>query len=346
MAPLITGPFLSEAPLEDTRQYQRYLLTLNTTNSSSIVVEDEENLLIPYLISAIILFFGAACLLVLFFVKKYRPPLSPEKEATQDQKVQETTSKKVNFDNNLNNKSNKCLKTKALDFGANFKSNLPDGYSAALVGLGCTLLFFYYGLEVTTFQFVAPFVDYTDVPIYGSGSALVESGMAAAYAIGGFLSIFLSIRLLPQQMIYVNFAVIDIGALILLFGAAKDGMFLWVGVVLVGFGYSSTYATAYTFLEHHVTVTNTVGSFFMLSGGLGTAVFPLLIGGQLSENSMVLVYLCLCCTQISVLVFALVHVMTTFKKKTVGLERTGSLILRPRPNLVKFARYNSQCPDN
>ena len=84
----------------------------------------------------------------------------------------------------------------------------------------------------------------------GMQSALVETATGATYAFGGLISIYLSTKLKPQQMIYFNFVVINIGAIVLIIFYQTDIDMLWLGNALVGLGFSSTYATAVSVLEY------------------------------------------------------------------------------------------------
>ena len=126
-------------------------------------------------------------------------------------------------------------------------------------------------------------------------------------------------KLVPQQMLYFNFILIDIGALIIWSGGWKTESMMWIGSVLIGVGFSSTYASIYTFLEHQISVTNTIGSIFLFTGGLGTALFPILVGAYICTDSLILIYLCICCAQISLVLFLVLHIATYIRSKHVDM---------------------------
>ena len=75
-------------------------------------------------------------------------------------------------------------------------------------------------------------------------SALVETATGAAYAFGGGLSIYLSTRLKPTQMLYFNFIIILMGSVLLILFFKTSLPMLWIGNIIVGLGFSSTYASA------------------------------------------------------------------------------------------------------
>jgi MFS-type transporter involved in bile tolerance (Atg22 family) len=72
----------------------------------------------------------------------------------------------------------------------------------------------------------------------------VETATGAAYAFGGLISIYLSTRFRPTQMLYFNFVIINFGCVLLIIFFKTSLPMLWVGNVLVGLGFSSTYASA------------------------------------------------------------------------------------------------------
>jgi fucose permease len=152
----------------------------------------------------------------------------------------------------------------------------------------------------------------------GGASANVEAATAAAYAFGGGISVYLSTRLLPQQMLYFNFTIINIGNILLLIFSSKSLTFLWIGNVLVGLGMSSTYASIYTFLEHQICVTNAIGSVFLFASGAGTAILPLFLS-KLCSNPQLLIYLSLFCTQMSLIIFFALHIITNIRSKQIDM---------------------------
>lgn len=84
------------------------------------------------------------------------------------------------------------------------------------------------------------------------------------------------------------------------------------------FRFSSCYATVYTFLEHHINVTNVIGSIFLFTGGAGTAILPLLLT-NICSNPLYLVYLSFFCINFSTLLFIVMHILTNIRQRQVKL---------------------------
>ena len=117
-----------------------------------------------------------------------------------------------------------------------WKKSVPSFYIILIISIGSCLLFAYYGLEVTYFQFMAQFTTAVPLPIAGSGAAHMEAATGAAYSIGGFIAIMASLRFHPERMIYVNFVLMNVGAVILNYAYRESLPWFWVGNVIIGFG--------------------------------------------------------------------------------------------------------------
>jgi len=67
-------------------------------------------------------------------------------------------------------------------------------------------------------------------------------------------------------------------------------------------------------------VTNTIGSIFLFSGGLGTALFPLLISIiDICKMPLIIVYLSLGCVQLVVVLYATLHMITHIRSHQVDM---------------------------
>lgn len=82
--------------------------------------------------------------------------------------------------------------------------------------------------------------------------------------------------------------------------------------------FSSCYATAYTFLEHQINVTNVIGSIFLFAGGAGTAIFPILLA-EICSKPLYLIYLSIFCSNLALLLFVVMHFITKIRQRQVKL---------------------------
>ncbi|KAH9527966.1 hypothetical protein DERF_001948 [Dermatophagoides farinae] len=291
-APLISAQFLDESE------------GCSASVNDEIILSDYEiqhrrqTLFIPYLITGLIVSAGGIILLGLYLYKSYIPPQERKLPASFDQQMpkQLTRSEKIEL----------------------WKRSLPSFYIISIIILGSVMLWSYYGLEVTFFQFLAQFSNAVPLPIHGSMSANLEAATGSAYAIGGLLAIWASFQIHPENMIYLNFILMNIGNYILLKCSETSLPWFWVGNIVIGFGFSSCYATAYTFLEHQINVTNVIGSIFLFAGGAGTAIFPILLA-EICSKPLYLIYLSIFCSNLALLLFVVMHFITKIRQRQVKL---------------------------
>ena len=108
-------------------------------------------------------------------------------------------------------------------------------------------------------------------------SAYLTSAFWGFFTLGRLLAIWLSTRLRPITILFMDFAgcLTSLG-LILLF---KDSMFiLWIGSILLGLSMASIFPTFLTLSEERMHVTGAMAGWFLVGGGLGCMIFPWMIG--------------------------------------------------------------------
>lgn len=216
-APLISAQFLHSGDSEGCSSSE-------SVEIESILSDDEiehrrRTLFIPYLITGLIVSAGGIILLGLFLYKRYVPPKERKLPASFDQQMpkQLTRSEKIEL----------------------WKRSLPSFYIISIIILGSVMLWSYYGLEVTFFQFLAQFSNAVPLPIHGTMSANLEAATGSAYAIGGLLATWASFHFHPEHMIYLNFILMNIGNYILLSCSESSLLWFWIGNIVIGFGYVS-----------------------------------------------------------------------------------------------------------
>lgn len=137
-----------------------------SANSSDDLSDESQNgghqpnnqLIIPYVITAVILIIGAISLSILFIYKRYVPPKEEKIPAAFQEQMPSAMSYYDKF--------------------LLWKESLPSVFSRNVIAIGSILILFYYGIEVTYFQFVVSFVNNSEVPINGSTAAHIEAALA------------------------------------------------------------------------------------------------------------------------------------------------------------------------
>lgn len=116
------------------------------------------------------------------------------------------------------------------------------------------------------------------------------TGIASSFAFGRFCGIFCALKFKPIHILYADWIIILIGHLILL--VSNAGMhYLWIGTILVGFGYASFFAAIFSYLRERCAVNNLLSSVVILASLSGNAIgYPIFIGKYLETEPLMLVY--------------------------------------------------------
>jgi len=97
------------------------------------------------------------------------------------------------------------------------------------------------------------------------------------FTLGRLISIWISTRLRPITMLYLDFAgcILSLSLIVLLRDSA---MALRVGSSLLGLSTASVFPTFITLAEERIHVTGTITGWFLVGGSLGGMIIPVLIG--------------------------------------------------------------------
>lgn len=292
LAPFITSNWLSPE-VEcggGKRNSESGFSQLNATTSVVIDIGHRRaELFIPYAIIGSIVAACGLALLVLFVYKRYHPPI---------------VRKKSKLPSSSRNQATKMCK------------NLPNMHTAVTVLGGSVLLGSYFGIETTYYQYMSSMVIASPLPIHSSGSAILESASAAVYTVCGALAMLVSYYLQPQHVIYVNFGLINVANVLLVFWGMDSLKVLWIGNLVMGAGFSSTFSSAYMFLEQQVCINNVVGSLFLFSTGVGMSIYPMFLL-DLCEKPLNLIYCCIGGTNLACVLFICLHIASRHSHKTV-----------------------------
>jgi FHS family Na+ dependent glucose MFS transporter 1 len=145
-------------------------------------------------------------------------------------------------------------------------------------------------------------------------SAYLTSAFWGFFTLGRLLAIWLSTRIRPLTVLFIDFAgcLTSLG-LILLFRDSVAS--LWAGSILLGLSMASIFPTFLTLSEERMHVTGAMAGWFLVGGGLGGMLVPWVIGQafvRLGPDAMITIIL------VSVLLnlFALVLFTNRFASTT------------------------------
>ena len=110
-----------------------------------------------------------------------------------------------------------------------------------------------------------------------SESNYLTSAFWGFFTLGRLLAIWVSTRLKPLTILYLDFTgcLASLG-LILLF--RDSSTILWVGTILLGLSLASIFPTFLTLSEETMHVTGTMAGWFLVGGGIGGMILPWAIG--------------------------------------------------------------------
>ena len=270
LSPLLAEPFLSpdRPPLNisgmvNVSDPHQTIPFVNITDYAQ-----QSQIQVPYSIVASVSFLASILLLTLYFLNPYKDPLRTLSHLKSSQSM-EITDESVNL----------------------IPMRLPRSYFVTIIILGGSILCFYAGIELNTFTYLPAFAVNIDLHLSKSTGAFMTSVTSASYTVSRGLSIFLATRFKTTTLLYFNFSIIGVGNLLVLRYANSSETMLWVGLIVMGFGFSSVFPGIYAFLEERINVTNTVCGFFMFASSLATTINPIIEGKYIEKYPLTFVYI-------------------------------------------------------
>ncbi|KAI1285825.1 Major facilitator superfamily domain-containing protein 4B [Halotydeus destructor] len=270
------GPFLS----------QRFLSNSANSHDASSEVSD---ISIPYYVSAGAAFLACLMQLYLFFaVPRDKMSNSLETELDEVKKMAEPSEPPV---------------------------TLSPTYFRLVVIFGAVVLCFEGGTELNTFNYLETFIVSSELGISHSKGALMNGAMLAAFTLSRFICIILATRMKTITMLYMNLAIIMAGNIIILFSANTSEAALWTGIVILGYGFGSTWPAMFALIEERITVTNFICSIFISSTMMHGAIGPLINGKFIEESPIVFAYINLISGVTCCLAFFMLHWTDTLRNR-------------------------------
>lgn len=256
-----------------TGQLNQHNSTLQQTNTSynDDGIDREAKLTIPYCINGSFCLIGGILVLILFCVKKYQTP--------------------------ENYKINCELRS---------KSNINERSSILIVIFGAILISFYGTTETTIFQYLSTYSYYSSLQFTADQGDSLVIALTLSYVIAKLMFILMSLKVTPQQILYQTFTLIIIAYAVFVYGVKSEQM-IWLGTVLIGIGFSASYPSIFAYLEQYLEMTNKKGTVFVFSCGLLGIISPLIVGNYIENQSIILMYVCLINTSVSICSFIVIH---------------------------------------
>lgn len=276
----------------------------NQNNSSHISTNSpylkESHIEIPFGIVSAMLFISGLTLLALHFWHRYEPPTEQNER---------------------------------------FVCKRPTKRKLIYISLGLLTLAPYVGIEITNFQMIDTFAQYSHLQLSSADSALVHSLLAGAFALCRGIIFVITFMYWSEKSIYLSLITIFVGNTILLvyqmLGYSKG--YLWTGAIICGSGFSSMFPSIYAFLENQFTISNTIGGLFVCVSGLVGAVLPTLSGQFIEEQPLTLVYVNYICATIIGISFISLNIIIYSKSESINIANCISQDIDSKLNSWYFA---------
>ncbi|CAG2115099.1 unnamed protein product [Medioppia subpectinata] len=215
------------------------------------VIEDQRlhNVRSPFVICAIIQIIGPILLIIMYFLRKY------EKGGDKYMEIEDRAD----------------IERKATI------ARIPY-LKFSIIALVSLFLAFHMSSEQNTQQFSATFFQDIQMKLTASKSAEVVSAMAVANTVGLAVSVLVSaVGVRPQYMITYHLLFIFAGLNILFLDETSE-LLLYVGSLLLSYGFSAVYPAVFALASRYIDVTDTIGTVFMVSSVVLNLFLPFVIG--------------------------------------------------------------------
>ncbi|XP_078487668.1 sodium-dependent glucose transporter 1-like [Ciona intestinalis] len=151
----------------------------------------------------------------------------------------------------------------------------------------------YVGIEVTFGVYLYTFAINSDKQYSKDAATMLNALFWGAFALGRFISIFVSKVLKPLGMIFIDLVGTFIGALILVcfpyYYDTTDSL-LWVGTFIYGMSMASIFPSGLSYTEQYITINGKAAASLVVGGALGEMLLPVMVGQLIEDHPMNLMY--------------------------------------------------------
>lgn len=295
LAPLLVKPYLTgEIPSNSTvNPNSTTTLSSITTTDINKSVDRRALLKKPFIIDGSIQIIIPIVLLIMYFVKRYeyQKPHSLRRKNSVDilwESGVEVYGSNSTESSNIIEISNSYRRDRRLN-----------------IVLIATFLATYTTLELAHFGYSATYYQFIALRLSASESAEIFSVMASSFTIGRCISAFIAIKLKPKIMISYHFFLITVALVVLYFGQTSDRL-IWIGNVILGFGFSAVFPAIFAFAEQYIKVNDKISTILIFSSASLALFTPFILGPLLENNSFILLEFEIVFFSASVLLFVVI----------------------------------------
>lgn len=229
--------------------------------------------------------------LIMFFAARYqKPETGTEVSVIEDKEMSESQEDEVKF-------------SKPENEGSNVEKIKPEvkhrTLKLALLGV-CVAT--YVACEFGYVAFSISMYQYLEIHLSAPLSARVQSIMCTSFTLGRLLTAFISLKLRPDLILAYHYLIL-IGSIVFLYLYQTNLNAIYLGNVLLGFGFSAIWPGLFGFTEHFLGLTDRVCTYFAFNAGTACLVIPLLLGSTFKAHPIVLLEAIFLFTVLSFVIF-------------------------------------------
>ena len=147
-----------------------------------------------------------------------------------------------------------------------------------IISLATLFMHVYCGLELAFGTLITSYAVKCDLHLDKSTGAVMASVYWAFFTFFRLFAIFFADIIGAEKNIYFNFSLIAASNLLLIPFGDSNVYALWAGIILMGLGTSSIWASIFGFLEDYFPVTSGMTAAFSVAACLGQSIMPFIVG--------------------------------------------------------------------
>ncbi|KAH9401599.1 hypothetical protein TYRP_016997 [Tyrophagus putrescentiae] len=152
------------------------------------------------------------------------------------------------------------------------------------LGLTALCLAFYASAELAYINFSSTVLQMLETEgedkISAEEAAILQSVLAAAYALGRLATAFIAIRVRPEAIMAYHYLTVLCGLLAVFFGRSHR-VLVYGGTAVLGAGFSAMWPAILAFTERYMRLTHCAGTVLYFANGLLSLFSPLIVGRYL-----------------------------------------------------------------
>lgn len=201
--------------------------------------------------------------------------------------------------------------------GGAFKMNRRVRYT--IVVLATLFMHIYCGLELAFGTLITSYAVKSDLKLDKATGAVMASVYWAFFTFFRLFAIFFADIIGAENNIYFNFSLIAMANFFLIPFGGTNVYCLWAGIILMGLGTSSIWASIFGFLEDYFPVTSGITASFSVAACLGQSLMPFIVGYFIDSYPPIFLWVTLAASLMLIILFSVFSYLCKhcLRKKTL-----------------------------